>query len=229
MIYVMNPDLDISLKIIDLVVKVLGGLAAVVLFLVGLRRYNKEQRWKRKEFVSKEIKEFNDDKMNRNARLMLDWDTRPIELYPEISDYDKRFVMIGRKELERALMPHGKLKNRFTKDEAIIRDTFDHYLEGLTRFEHFIETKIVSLEDFKPYLNYWINLIAEDLPERARCVLHHYLIKYKYDGVISLINRFGKEIKPSQTLFEKILTELNENDNPQNSLPSKTEKHKSKK
>lgn len=204
---------------IDLGIKIVGGSFTIALFLRGLWVYKIEQRWKKKEFVSKEIKEFSDHKMNRNAMLMLDWDTRPIELYPENSDYDKRFVMVGRRNLERALMPGGKLKNRFTRDEAIIRDTFDHYLEGLTRFEHFIDTKLVSFEDFKPYLNYWINLIAEGLPERARCVLHNYLIKYKYDRVIKLINRFGKEVNPSETLFEEILAELNASDNPHDSLP----------
>ncbi|TAK45624.1 MAG: hypothetical protein EPO28_03465 [Saprospiraceae bacterium] len=94
--------------------------------------------------MAKEMKEFYENKMNQNAMLMLDWDTRNIELYPDHPDYEKRNAIIGRKELERALLPHHKLPFKFNKDETIIRDTFDHFLMSLTRFEHFIETEIVT-------------------------------------------------------------------------------------
>lgn len=200
-------NLENSVQIIDLFLKGIGGITAIILFIIGFKRYNKEQKWKIKEFVAKEIKEFHENKMNKNAMLMLDWDTRNIELYPEHPDYEKRNVLIGRKELERALLPHHNLTFKFSKDEAIIRDTFDHFLTTLTRFEHFIETEIVSLEDFRPYLRYWIDTIAEDLPVRARNVLHHYIIAYEYIGVINLVKRFGKEIKPTIAL-EKIIVEI---------------------
>lgn len=203
-----NMNFENSLQIIDLFLKAIGGITAIVLFFIGLRRYTKEQKWKRKEFVAKEIKEFHENKMNRNAMLMLDWDTRGIELYPEHPDYEKRNVLIGRKELAKALLPHHNLTFRFNQDEAIIRDTFDNFLSTLTRFEHFIETGIVSLEDFRPYLRYWISVIAENLPEKTRNVLHHYIIVYEYAGVISLVSRFGKEIKPTQSL-EKIIEDIN--------------------
>ena len=200
-------NLENGLQITDLFLKGIGGIAAIIIFIIGFKRYNKEQKWKRKEFVAKEIKEFHENKMNKNAMLMLDWDTRNIELFPEHPDFEKRNALIGRKELERALLPHHNLTFKFNKDEAIIRDTFDHFLTSLTRFEHFIDTEIVELEDFKPYLNYWIDTITEDLPEKTRNVLHHYIIAYEYVGVINLVSRFGKQIKPTSSL-EKTISEL---------------------
>ncbi|MBN8680458.1 MAG: hypothetical protein J0M29_19690 [Chitinophagales bacterium] len=191
---------EINFQGIDLLLKVIGGITATVLFFIGFWRYNREQKWKRKEFVAKEIKEFHEDRMNKNAMLMLDWDTRNIELYPEHPEYEKRFVKIGRKELAKALIPHHILSRSFNRDEAIIRDTFDHFLSNITRFEHFVETGIVSIEDFKPYLRYWMDAIAYKLPEPSRSVLHHYILAYEYVGVMKFLARFGREIKPTQSL-----------------------------
>lgn len=200
-------DIPYCLQIADILLKIIGGITAIVLFVIGLRRYKKQQNWKKKEFVAKEIKEFYENKIVRNAMLMLDWDTRKIELYPENPEYDKKFALIGRKELERALIPHGKLKAKYTPDEVVIRDTFDYFLEQLTRFEHFIESDLVSVEDFKPYLRYWIDVIAEKLPERTRNSFHHYIQYYGYVGVIKLLGRFDKKIEPTMSL-EDLIDEL---------------------
>lgn len=200
-------NIQLWLQVIELILKIIGGLTAIVLFIVGFKRYKKQQNWKRKEFVAKEIKEFYENKIVRNAMLMLDWDTRKIELYPENPEYDHKFVLIGRKELERALIPHGILKGKYTPDEAVIRDTFDYFLEQLTRFEHFIESDLVSAEDFKPYLRYWIDVVAEKLPQPTRDSLHHYILHYEYIGVTKLLGRFGKKIEPARSL-EELVAEL---------------------
>lgn len=195
---------DYILQIVDLLVKIIGGAIGLILFFIGFKRYKKEQTWKRKEFVAKEIKELHQDKISVNAMLMLDWSYRTIELFSEHPDYEKRSVLVDRKTLEKALIPHRKRKKNFTKEEIAIRDTFDHFFINLTKFEHFIQAGMVSYEDFFPYLHYWIDLIALNLPGRTKSVLHHYLLTYEYSGVINLINRFGKDIKPIPQIDEII-------------------------
>jgi hypothetical protein len=191
---------------IEFLIKVVGGITALTLFIVGFIRYRNDQIWKRKEFVSKEVKEFINDHTIHNCLLMLDWDTRNIELYPKHPDFSKRFVVIGRKEMISALMVHGRLKSRFTPDEAVIRDSFDYFLDRISGFEHFIQTGLLKASDLEPYLRYWINTIAEELPEPFRSTLHHYIIGYGFNDVISFFHRFGKEIKPRMPL-EQIIAE----------------------
>lgn len=178
----------------EAVVPILGLIGAALAFFFGFSRYKKEQIWKKKEFVANEMKEFWGDIMNRNALLMLDWDTREIELYPTHPDYEKRYAIIGRKELECALMPHEDMTRKFTKDETQIRDTIDHFLTNLTMFENFIKSGLIKYDDFHPYLRYWIKMISEGLPNEARNALHLYISHYQYREVQDLVKRFGKEI-----------------------------------
>ena len=61
---------------IDVGLKILLMLGAVIGFVVGLRRYENAQAWKRHEFVASEIRQFNADHLTRTAMLLIDWGTR---------------------------------------------------------------------------------------------------------------------------------------------------------
>jgi hypothetical protein len=187
-----------TLELIELIFKLIGGLAAGYIFFIGFKRYEQDQKWKRNEFVAKELKAFFSNIHNRNAMLMLDWGDRPIELYPNHPEYKERFVIIGRDEVISALIPH-KHKSRYTKHEAIIRDTFDDFLSELEKFNHFVKIDLIKPEEFEPYLKYWINTIADDLPEKLKCTLHIYIENYGYTGVQSFFEKFNKDIKPKRT------------------------------
>ena len=187
---------------IDLVIKVVGGLTALILFIVGFIRYRKDQIWRRKEFVSKEIKDFFEDHTIHNCLLMLDWDMRYIELYPSNPEFDKRFSKIGRKEITSALIPHGEFKYKYTRDESLIRDSFDYFLDRLSRLEHFIQANLIEPSDLIPYVKYWIDTIADDLPEPLKSTLKNYIEHYKYADIIRLFSRFNKNIRPRLTIKE---------------------------
>ena len=189
---------------IESYVKIIGGLTALILFIIGLFRYNKDQNWKRKEFVSREIKELLDNKTIKNCLLMLDWDSRYIELYPNHTIYEKRYSVIGRVEVTSALIPHGKFKSEYTRDESVIRDSFDFFLDNLSRFDQFIQSGLISPKDIEPYLKYWIDTISDGLPEPLKSTFHHYIISYEYKDVIKLFQRFGRAINPDLTLEEII-------------------------
>ena len=45
---------------------------------------------------------------------------------------------------------------RFSNTEAEIRTTYDAFLDYLERFQSFVESGLISPEDLKPYLNYWV-------------------------------------------------------------------------
>jgi len=186
---------------LDFLLKLFGGLGGFYLFFIGFRRYKKDQTWKRNEFVAKEIKEFNSDKMVINAMFILDWAERYIELFPDKSDYDERFIKVDRTILKKALQFHGlRVKqdgyDRFTKTEVAIRDTFDQFLLYLERFYQFIEAGLITADELKPYLNYWINGLSNEIEEDVRNVIYHYIDKYGFIGTQKLFMEFKKEIMP---------------------------------
>ena len=172
-----------------------GGLCA---FLGGLMQYRQAQRWKRAEFVANEMKEFKADPLVRNALLMLDWNERAIDLFPNEADPAKRSVRIEDRAIARALVPHISHSD-FSATEIAVRDAFDSFFDRLERFEYFLEAGLVSTQQFAPYLNYWLNILGNEHSGRKSSEVVRALwayIDFYYSGVKSLLRRYGYEIRP---------------------------------
>ena len=199
--FTLNPTSPDFLGTLEFLLKLLGAIGGLYLFFTGIQKYFKEQIWKRNEFVANEFKAFNDDRMARNAMYMLDWGERYIELFPDKEKYDERYAKVDRGVLKKALQYH-ELRNipngreRFTREEVAIRDTFDHFLSYFERFCSFIEARLVTKKELEPYINYWIETISYKMEENVRNVLHQYIDKYDFTGTQKLFLAFGKDIKP---------------------------------
>jgi transketolase len=198
-----NPNL---LNSLEFLLKLFGGIGAFYLFLDGLKRYSKDQTWKRNEFVAERAKEFNSDKMVRNTMHMLDWGKRYIELFPEEPYQKDKYAKVTRKILKSALQSH-KLKPRFTKVEVAIRDNFDCFLNYFEVFEQYIEADLIASKELEPYLKYWINTISDEIELDVKNTIHHYINEYGFKGTQILFKRFGKDILP-KTLLDS--TKFNE-------------------
>src|SRR5688500_70399 len=164
--YTLCLDYSDFLDTIDVMIKFIGGTTALYLFFHGFKRYEKDQIWKRSEFVSKEIKEFLSDTMVRNTMYMIDWSRRKIELYPHKPTYYEKFEIVDRKLLRSALIHHVQKPikyndEKYVESEVAIRDNFDHFLGYLERFEQFIVAGLITANELRPYLIYWINAISE--------------------------------------------------------------------
>jgi hypothetical protein len=174
-----------------------GGLA----FIAGLWQYREGQRWKRLEFVAKEIKEFRLQHSVKSVILMLDYNEREIELFPEEQDKLKRKVLVTDQMICQALAVHNE-KNKeklhrssdFSKETLAIRDYFDEYLEWYEKFEQFIASGLVSEKEFEPYLSYDIDIMAKigRKSEEFRKALLNFINAYDYDGVKDLAKRYNR-------------------------------------
>jgi hypothetical protein len=185
--------------------KLIKGLTVIVA-LAGLFKavieYTKAQKWKKAEFLAKEIKEFFADKNVQRALLMLDWNIIHIKLFEgEIENKTKfefKDVMI-----ESSLRHHTE--TYFTPEESIIRQTFDDFLFKLGMFQNYIDSKLISKKDIEPYLGYWINLIG-DLSLNRKQEQHfkqlwRFINYYEYRPIIKLFKSFNYDI-----ITEKIPT-----------------------
>lgn len=138
-----------TLGVVDLksFLELLGKFGAFVLFLIAVLKYWQSQKWKKSEFLAKEMKEFYSDPLVKKALRLVDWDSLTFNL---IEGQDE--VTVTRQMQVMALRPHALLANSdsgmasssgdsesllrwFNKPEVAIRDSYDAFLDGLARFE----------------------------------------------------------------------------------------------
>lgn len=172
--------------------KIAAFSVTAIAFATGIYQYWKAQRWRRAEFVAEEIRSMKADPHVRAAMLMLDWDGREIDLHPEQSTHDKRWIVVTQDLLIGALRRHDR-DPPFTADEARIRDILDAFLDYFERFNQFAEAGLVPALAFEPYLRYWCALIA-DRRRSAVPALSDYIDFYGYHGVQRLLHSLGYAI-----------------------------------
>ncbi|MEM9087602.1 MAG: lipase family protein [Cyanobacteria bacterium P01_F01_bin.53] len=86
--------------------------------------------------------------------------------------------------------------------ETALRDWFNKMLNGLEHFGYFLESGTFSEKELRPWLNYWIKLIADPACRRPGAskfydALYSYIHHSGFSGVQKLFERFGYQILPS--------------------------------
>jgi hypothetical protein len=104
----------------------------------------------------------------------------------------------------------------FHVTEARIRDTYDALLTRLDRLETFIAADLIRSDELRPFILYWIDaLTSMDGPvddATWRCTLLTYIDYYKYTGVHSLFERYGKKIAMDGDIYHSILAKVPDRD-----------------
>jgi hypothetical protein len=175
----------------------IGG--ALVVFVVGLWQYAKAQKWKRREFIATQIKEFEADKDIQFVMTILDWTDRTL-YFPSASGGENVEVKVDDQLLCSALLPH-EASAGYYPNEVMIRDRIDRYLEMLVRLDNFVEAHLINVAELRPYLGYWIQLISGNMPGRHTpevfVLLLNYIQRYSFVGAHQLITRFGYDPVPA--------------------------------
>lgn len=175
----------------------IGGALAV--FLIGLWQYAKAQKWKRREFIAAQIKEFEADKDIQLVMTILDWTDRKLH-FPSASGGENVEVRVDDQLLCSALLPH-EAAGRYYPNEVMIRDRIDRFLEMLVRLDNFVEAHLISVAELRPYVGYWIQLISGNMPgwhtPEVFVLLLNYIQRYGFDGAHRLITRFGYDPVPA--------------------------------
>ena len=179
----------------------LGALSITAsAFLKGLRQYKEGQDWKRKEYVATIWDKMRNDRLTRNALLMLDWNSRRICVLDENDQTKLHGVEFNDRTIGASLTP-DTIQNRPSYGEigAAIRDSFDELLVNLEKIEIMIQSNLIHIDDVYPYLSYWMRLICDPFARgpqgslRARAIrnLWLYILHYEFELVPALARRFG--------------------------------------
>jgi len=213
-------------QIIDLVIKALGLGGTAVAAVVGARTFVRNEKWKRTEFLAKEMKEFLAAEPVKNALTMIDWAERDIKLL-SATPPSTSVVRVTQWMSGRALFPHmldgavaegetsavdGEGMRPFTSVESAIRDCFDALLDGLERFSAYRKSNLITIEQLRPYLDYWITDIARDATgemEATFCAaLITYIHVYGFVGVAELFAEWGHPIDPQSRIYTGFLDKM---------------------
>lgn len=210
-------------------IPVIGLGVTLVGAYLGFSGFWRTEKWKRAEYLSREMKEFFASPRVQNALTMIDWSARRVPLM-EPTAPDNGRVIVTRDMQFRALLPHTLINlangpggaagadgvdselGRFTPEQAAIRDCYDALLDGLERFSSYVKTELVKVNELKPYLGYWLHDIAADTDDRAdaawAAALLTYIQFYGYRGVQSLFAEFGEPIEPSGRIYKAFLEKM---------------------
>jgi len=212
-----------AIELSKLVVSIVALISTLLAAGIALSGYLRSERWKRAEFVAREMKEFFDNARIRNALLLIDWGSRRIQLLDE-DDEAHGNVRVTRQLQVGALLPHTLVNEaasdcdsegtmrRYTIVEAAIRDCYDAFLDGIERFSSYVQTGLIDVEQLRPYLQYWIDDIhepAKDEDDAAwSAALLTYIAFYRFHGVQWLFRAFGRSIDPTGSSFRGFLGKM---------------------
>jgi hypothetical protein len=106
----------------------------------------------------------------------------------------------------------------FEPEEAAIRDCYDRFLDGFERFGNYRRGNLVSVNDLKPYVQYWIDDIVDtkcDANDSLWCVfLFAYIEFYSFVGVQALFDAFGHDIGIDSKLVNRFVHQCADADKP---------------
>lgn len=182
---------------IETALKIGGFATTVILAVKAIDEYRRTQKWKKAEFVSKEVKEFLIDFNIKRALLLLDWNSNDLPIAKEeIIGKDK--IYFTDDLITSALKTHLAVSG-FTDEEVIIKSIFDVFFDRLSMFYKYIETGLINANDIKPYIIYWVKIFADNSSERKPAALKlqlwEYLEVYQYNDVKELCKLFGYSTK----------------------------------
>jgi len=189
--YIESLDVDLTIKALTLIVATIVAIKAIV-------EYRKTQKWKKNEFLAKEIKDFFSHKDVKKALLILDWNRIDIPLYDnEIpSNKTRSFLFVDETHLENSLATNPN--SEFTDEETIIRKSFDEFLVKLSMFQNYIDNELIKIKDLKPYLEYWMKLLGDKNNSRKNPIYSekywNFINHFEYRQVKKLLKNFGYDI-----------------------------------
>lgn len=166
----------------------LGVPAAIIgLFNHGrsVRQQAKAELWKRRQFVLEAITAFESNRRVRIAMTLLDYNSRAVVLEEGIPGEP-----ISESDLIAALSP---LK-RYTRQEALLRDAFDEFFDGLDRLGVMLRAELITWADVEPYLRYWLVLLDPEPRGRSvefGSVIRNYIDEWHFKDLEGLMKLAG--------------------------------------
>jgi cell wall-associated NlpC family hydrolase len=191
----MTPD---QAQVVQSLAEAGAAVAAALALVAGFVQYRRSERWKRTRFVARLVREFEADVRVQRALAALDDDGRSIDLLEVGGSDPGKWCWVTDDLCEQALLAGDS--SELSPELVSLRDCFDQLFRRLDRLEVFVDQGLVRAEAFRPYLTYWIEILADTnrtkKPRSLQYAIWLAIDAWYYDGVQKLCRRFGYEIQP---------------------------------
>ncbi|MEM9484267.1 MAG: lipase family protein [Cyanobacteria bacterium P01_F01_bin.116] len=220
------------------------GLSAIAL-AYGVRSYSQRNKQQQLEFLRNITREFENDPDIAQALKILDFeeyrsyqDNRHHGIANQATTFNVTDDLLSRaladdeyRQFQRTLLENlspdaenyaAAMDSYYA--ETTIRDWFNKMLNSIEHFSHLVEARVFTVKEVKPWLLYWVRLIADEKYRRnnnSRIYnqLYNYIHDHGFTGVRNLFERFGYRIlrTPYQaddfTSLKNVLIKLEDTDN----------------
>lgn len=170
----------------------LAYLGAAVAFVIGLQQYREDQRWRRLEFVTQRLADFESRPEIRMARLILEYPRPTICLFGgEPGAPGAACTTVTDSLLVSALATSTTAPERLSVEETRIVEILDQFLNTLEQVDFLLEGGFLGDEREHPTVAYWISLVGDRdwiaRPPPVQEALCDYLARYEYTGTRDLV------------------------------------------
>lgn len=161
--------------------KNIGYIVVILTFIKVVYEYVMAMKWKKAEFLSKEVKEFFSDSTVKVICTLLDYNIRKVEI-------EGKKVVISDREIIDALQTH-QVKQSFSTQEGILRDMFDLFFDKLSNFNIHIKNGLVEEKQVLAYFCYYLDIISKPgrKPKELLKTFSNYIDFYGFENVKELI------------------------------------------
>ena len=186
----------------DLLIKIVGIGGTISAILFAVYQYNKGQKWQKANILLTLIDHFEEDDKIRLAREMLDWDKRNIFVT------EGRTINFSNEQLLKALEVPDMDDDRFTVEQAIIRDAFDSFFDFFHKLYSFQKSGLLTFNDFT-YFYYYFELLRDienyKRQKELKPIIDKYIDSYHFIGIRFLLKQYENNPEPLDIM------ELNDN------------------
>ena len=201
------------------------GLSALSL-AYGVHSYSRQHRWQRIEFLRRATREFENDPGIAQALKILDFEeyrdysinasqnpdgihtsfkvTNKLLSQALASPEDRKSDTLKQENIKQSNSDLSPLEKETPISENLyaessIRDWFNQMLNGLEHFGYMVDSGAFTIKEVKPWLNYWVRLIADEnyrrnCDSRVYDRLYNYIYDHGFEGVRKLFEKFGYRI-----------------------------------
>ncbi|MEM9809115.1 MAG: lipase family protein, partial [Cyanobacteria bacterium P01_D01_bin.56] len=195
------------------------GLSSLAL-VHGVRSYSRQHSQQRLEFLRNITREFENDPDISQALKILDFEEYRSyydnghhgiaceEATFQVTDNllgralaDDEYRQYQRKLLEQLSHNDDNYQSAMNDyyAETMVRDWFNKMLNAMEHFSHLVDAEVFTVKEVKPWLLYWVRLIADEKyrrnhDSRIYNQLYNYIHDHGFTGVKNLFERFGYRI-----------------------------------
>lgn len=180
---------------IDIGIKIITLLVTGISVLIAASSFFSTNQWKKFEHMSSKISSFSSNRSVKLVNQFLDYNKSGVQL-------DSGIYSVVTDDLLYEALVIDTIRGDFSPSEYKVRNAFDEYFEEVSSLYRETKYGVIEVEYIKPYLSYYIEIIANPQNTKKSRELKQriwdYINYYGYSDVKELYKTMGYDIDKKQ-------------------------------